>query len=623
MAAWEALLKPVEDLLLRVADLSPLTTRAGDDPRENTLLLLKAKVLPELRAKLDLPLFVGVHGGTNVGKSTVFNALAGKLLSPSLVVASTTKHPLILAHHRWRASFLDEGVFPDCECRELVDPKELIVDAERTNLFFFRFHDDASAEDVAIIDSPDFDSDLTSNAKDATRIAAIADVALFVTTAQKYKDRVLVEHLRRFLHLKKEVVLILNMVEEPIVFETILDDLRTSLGTAADDLPAVRLQPTRAKHPEEELRADLQEQVLERISRLRAGTTKQSILRETILSVVEQSKALVASYSIEAGFKREIENLLRSTVEKCSRDYKTSFQLALPEETLAIRKAIGLTELGPYLQLRPEVEKASKALKLVGAAIRRFNETLRRVMIRISRSDEGTIDPGETSLEEYARSRNVADTDSVLRVAEALRLRVEAFVRGHEETSALARQLVRMFFTPEQAKDFAQASREAHQEALGKTAGTGEEILPEMNRFLSQRRRKARFLTFLAIAFKLAAGLIVAWKLPPHDGILALLNPLEWLSFAVGYFLAAYVIALCICLKIRKQVRFRKAREEACAITLRSVYLQPLQHAMDQFLTDKELYRIADISREIEEKMGKLKVETPKNENEGSHLRAQ
>jgi len=607
MAGFQALLKPVEELLVSVADLSPLTTLEGDDPRENTLLLLKAKVLPEFKAKLDLPLFVGVHGGTNVGKSTVFNALAGKLLSPSLVVASTTKHPLVFSHQRWRTRFLEEGVFPDFECRELVDPKELIVDAERTDLFFFRFHDDASSEDVAIIDSPDFDSDLRSNAKDAARIAAIADVALFVTTAQKYKDRVLVEHLQRFLSLKKEVVLILNMVEEPIVFETILDDLRASLGKAAENLQAIRLQPTRAKHPEEELRAELQDQVLERISRLPGGTIKQTVLRETIRSVVEQSRGLVASYSVESGFKREIEALLGNMLDACTRDYRASFQLSLPEETLAIRKAIGLTELGPYLQLRPEVEKASKALKLVGAAIRRWNETLRRVMIRLSRSDEGTIDSSDTSLEEYARSRNVADTDSVLRIVESLRVRVETFVRGREETSALARQLVRTFFTPGYATDYPQAVREAHADALRKTHGTGEEILPEMDRFLSERRGRARFLTFLAIAFKLATGLLFAWKLPPHDGVFAVINPLKWLTFAAGYFLAAYVIALCVCWKVRKHVRFRKAREEAFATTLRGVYLEPLHCAMDEFLTEKELYRITDIAREIEKQMEKLK----------------
>jgi len=80
--------------------------------RGDLLLSLRTKVLPELRAEGRLPVFVGVQGGTNVGKSTIFNALAGQLLSPSIVQASATKHPLVWAHSSWRTALL-EGMPPE------------------------------------------------------------------------------------------------------------------------------------------------------------------------------------------------------------------------------------------------------------------------------------------------------------------------------------------------------------------------------------------------------------------------------------------------------------------------------------------------------------------------------
>src|SRR5687768_5747705 len=89
------LLVRARGLLEALEALRSLNMRAGDDPRLGAILLLRSKVIPELEADLDLPVFVGVQGGTNTGKSTVFNALCGKIISPSLVVASATKHPLV------------------------------------------------------------------------------------------------------------------------------------------------------------------------------------------------------------------------------------------------------------------------------------------------------------------------------------------------------------------------------------------------------------------------------------------------------------------------------------------------------------------------------------------------
>ncbi len=602
----QALLERTRDLLHAVEGLRALHD-PGDDPRTNALLLLKTKAIPELEAGLDLPIFVGVQGGTNVGKSTIFNALAGKILSPSLVVASATKHPLVFAHARWRARFLEQLVFPGLECRELEDPKELITGAERADVLYFRFHDDGRLSNAALIDSPDFDSALETNAEGAAKTAAISDVTLFVTTAQKYKDRVLVDQLRRLLGLKEGVVLIFNMVEEPIVFETLLDDLRAELGEDAERLRAVRVPPSRARHPEDEIREALLPPLLDRLEGLDAARLKPAVLVNTLRRALELSARVVERYSTEAAFQKEVKKLAAGAAEECAQGYRRGFQLALPEETLAIRRILGVTELGPYLSLSPAVEKSSKVLGLVGSSIRRLNDMLRRVMIRLSRSDEGTLEPGEAALEEYARARDQADTESVLRLLEPLRIKVESFVRGREDVSALARELLRAHLTPQRATGFAAAAREAHAGALraarDSAKGTGEEILPGVEKWIAGNRAKVKAIAFLAIAFKLGAGLGLAWALPPSEGVFAVFQPLKWLYFAAGYMGAAYVIALLASWRIRRRVRFQRAREEVMETAMRMVFLDPLEHALDDLLAEKDLKRISKASREIKARL--------------------
>ena len=593
------LLALLEDLGRAVELFRPLGPAPQESVRGSALLHLRTKIIPELERDLALPIFVGVQGGTNTGKSTVFNALCGKLLSPSLVLASATKHPLAFLHQSWRETFLSSSVFPGIEARELSDPKELIVDAEREDLFYFRFHDDPKLLSVAIIDSPDFDSALTSNAVQAERIAAISDITLFVTTAQKYKDLVLVERLRKLLGLKAEVIVIFNMIDEEIVFETILDDLGQALPARGGRLRAIPIATSKAKHPEEEIRASVAARITEPLSLLKAAEVKPAMLSRTVSSLLEIIEEFRATYSSESSFKAEVEALLGTRSTEAIQRYVSESHLSFPEETLAIQKILGLTELGRRLELRRDVERTSKALGFVGFALRRFNDTLRRVLVRLSASDEGSVESHPAALAEYAAARNRADGDGVVRALESARVSVESFVRGREEVSAMARELMRAHFTPQFATGFAARVREAHADMVRATGETGEEIIPRVEGWIASHRLGGRLLTFGAISFKLLIGFLLAWALPPAQGALAIVNPVKWLYFAGGYFLAAYAVALLVCLRMRRRPKLIKARKEAMEKTLRAILIDPLRAAMDEIVTDEKLEALQTIAREI------------------------
>ena len=591
-------LKPTQALLAALESLRPLK-EAGPDPRADAILLLESKVLPELLANLELPLFVGIQGGTNVGKSTVFNALSGRILSPAIVVASATKHPLVYLHERWRPRFLGSNLFPHLTSEELQDPNQLITNANRSDVLYFRFHNEARLEAVALIDSPDFDGALLTSLDGAERIAAISDVTLFVTTAQKYRDRLLVSRLQRLLELKGEVVLVFNRVDEQIVLDTILDDLRQAVGPGAETLKAIQISTSGARHPEEEMRASLESQILERLISLENTRLKRCVVTRTIRKSTELAEAAVSIYSAEAAFKRELKKLVETSAQESKAAYSASFQLALPEETLAIRRMLRITEVGPYLSLDPDLERSSKTLSLVGASIRRLNDTIRRVMVRLSRSDQGTLEATDSALKDYARARDLADTECVLRALEPLRVKVESFVRSRSEISALASELVRVHFTPQAAAGFALLARNTHLETLGGATRTGAEILSETEQWIQKNTLKTRWVAVGAIATKVGLGAFLAWALPPGGGFFVFLQPLKWIYFSAGYLLGAYLVAGLIAWRLRGRKSFKLVREKAMETTLRRTLLEPLERATDNLLMEKDLRRVTSAAKEL------------------------
>ena len=597
------LLHLARDLRSAVSALHPLSGDTGKDSRAGVLLLLEAKALPELEAGLDFPVFAAVLGGTNVGKSTVFNALAGKILSPALVTASATKHPLFSAHEMWRGRFLRDQPYPGVTCRELSDPKELIAPGSDGIVLYFRFHEDPQLEDLALIDSPDLDSALESNAIKASLIGAISDVALFVTTAQKYRDRVLVDDLARLMALKGEVIVVLNHAAEDIVFETISDDLRALLRTPERRgvMEAIRLPPSSARHPEEALREVLAPLVLDRFARLRAAETKPPILARTLRRAAVLAGELAARHESEAAVKKELEALLAEGLEEARDEYRTGFQLSFPEETLAMRKVLRLTELGHRLELGDELTRSRGALAVLAGIIRRVNEAVRLVIVRLSPAREGSIEPTPRAIEEYASARNRADAETVSRLVERCRLRAESFLRAKEAGSAFAKEVLRTHFTPELALGLGGKARSAHETALREARGTGGEIVSEVDGWIAGRPRTARALGASAILFKIACGILLAWVLPPRSGLLAILSPLEWLWFVLGYLLGAYLIALAISLRLRRRKRFREARLRAMEATLRSVFLNPLGKALDAIIVEDRVQEVAKLARRVEE----------------------
>ena len=156
-------------------------------------------------------LIAAVVGGTNVGKSVIFNHLAGEVASAATPLAAGTKHPVGLVPPGRDDPELLARLFEAFAPRPWTSPDDPLRDADEDRLFW---RVGAAVPDrLVLVDAPDVDSDVTVNWARARAIRQTADVLIAVLTQQKYNDAAVKQFFREAVEADKPILVVFNFCD--------------------------------------------------------------------------------------------------------------------------------------------------------------------------------------------------------------------------------------------------------------------------------------------------------------------------------------------------------------------------------------------------------------------------
>lgn len=188
----------------RLLQLPPLAGREWFE-------LLERKLLPQMTD--DAFLVVAVVGGTNIGKSVIFNHLAGCRASATSPFASGTKHPVCLVPPGFVELHDLTSIFRGFDLHEWTQADAALEDHPEHRLFWRT--SDATPSNLLILDTPDIDGDVRVNWERADNIRRSADVLVAVLTQQKYNDAAVKQFFRKAAEEDKAVLVVFNQVLIP------------------------------------------------------------------------------------------------------------------------------------------------------------------------------------------------------------------------------------------------------------------------------------------------------------------------------------------------------------------------------------------------------------------------
>ncbi len=207
-SAWA---EEVRRLHAAVSSLGELAQQAGAHGPQGRewFSLLEHRLLPQLETK---PLLVvAVVGGTNIGKSALFNQMAGEVASAVSPLAAGTRHPVCLVPPGFGDEPALARIFEGFELAPWRSPQDPLDDSQ-TNKLFWRVGRHVPPR-LLLLDTPDVDSDVAVNWDRAEAIRRVADVLVAVLTQQKYNDAAVKRFFRKAAEADKPFLVVFNQCD--------------------------------------------------------------------------------------------------------------------------------------------------------------------------------------------------------------------------------------------------------------------------------------------------------------------------------------------------------------------------------------------------------------------------
>ena len=284
--------------------------------------LLKFKLLPQLAGK-DV-LVAAVAGGTNTGKSTVFNLLAGSELSPVRATAAATCRPLLIGNqHRF-----DQGVagnlVPGLKATYQAHDTDPIDRSASPDTLFMKACE-GLPDHMVLLDVPDVDSIDLVNWDVAENIQAVCDVLVAVMTGEKYQDDQVIAYFQQAASSGRVILPLMNKANEANDFEVAraqLEDFCVAVGIEdrvffavphdftlmeTCDHPIASLSGTAALRPY--------------IEQLNVVDTKERVYRDTLAHFTEHAQPFVEHLDQFGQTFQEVENLFNQRAAATAEHY--------------------------------------------------------------------------------------------------------------------------------------------------------------------------------------------------------------------------------------------------------------------------------------------------------------
>jgi hypothetical protein len=172
--------------------------------------LARSKLLAELTRGFTAPVVAVVAGGTNVGKSSLFNALLGEAVSSVDARAGHTALPVAAGGGDARAMLA--ALLPEYVVADAGPGPEGAAGAAERDAPALVLRETATPGGVLLLDSPDVDSALLAHHGRAEDALLASDILVFVTSPTKYNDKQCVEFLLRAAEMGKSVAVLFNFL---------------------------------------------------------------------------------------------------------------------------------------------------------------------------------------------------------------------------------------------------------------------------------------------------------------------------------------------------------------------------------------------------------------------------
>jgi len=208
LETWSACVRRLDAAIAALAaDTRPMGLPPPDEHQWHQLLC--KKLLPQLATPPFL--VVALVGGTNIGKSLLFNHLAGEVASAVSPLAAGTKHPVCLVPPGFDDSHSLARVFTGFRLVPWRAAEDPLHDSPE-DLLYWRTGPNVPPR-LLLLDAPDVDSDARVNWGRARAIRQVADVLIAVLTQQKYNDAAVKQFFREAVEADKPIIVVFNQVD--------------------------------------------------------------------------------------------------------------------------------------------------------------------------------------------------------------------------------------------------------------------------------------------------------------------------------------------------------------------------------------------------------------------------